>query len=249
MPRLDWFAVPVAALTLALALGRDGSPPSAATADQWPAAQLLPHPSQWVVVAQGADYTVPQGGTFVVTGVGTTGQGSVGNSPGSALVDGNLLVRSTLGAPGGWGPSSVSTVPAPLAVQQDSVLSVESSTGDGRLWGYVVRSDDPASSTFELPPPWAWIALVEGTPYVVPDEKLLVMTALNFGVGGTTGACYVEIDGQREVAAYAPAGFSANVARLAIGLVARPGQVVEPRDQDGVPPAAGRAWGFLVDAP
>jgi hypothetical protein len=235
---------------LAIALSRTAPAPAApgVLASSWPLVQTLPHPAQWVVIDEVGPYTVPDGATFVVTGVGTAGQG-ISNSPATAFANGTELVKSIAGQ-AAFGPCSVVGLDAPLAVPAGTVLSVVANSGvnNGRLWGYLVRTNDPESSTFVIPPPWEWITLQEGTPYQVPAGKLLVMTAINFAMGGTVSSCHLLIDGQRELNAYPVSGWNANVRALPVGLAVQAGSLVEPHAQEGAPPGGGRAWGFLVDA-
>lgn len=83
-----------------------------------------------------------------------------------------------------------------------------------------------------------------GTPFVVPQGKLLVLTGLGMG---STGTSELRIDGQLEVAAgnYSPSEQYSSVVALPPGLAAGSGSTVEVVVTYGQ--ATGRAWGYLVD--
>lgn len=88
------------------------------------------------------------------------------------------------------------------------------------------------------------VVIKEGTPFVVPAGKILVVTSL----GATANSVVVDllIDGQREVQAVAniPTGGPATVGALPTGLTVRAGSSVEVLTGS----IYGRAWGYLVDA-
>ena len=95
-----------------------------------------------------------------------------------------------------------------------------------------------------IPDPREMLIIREGTPFLVPPGKILVLTAL----GGLTNSLVVDllIDGQKEDEAVAnmPTANSGTMDPLPVGLTAHAGSTVEVASGS----IFGRAWGYLVDA-
>lgn len=88
------------------------------------------------------------------------------------------------------------------------------------------------------------VVIKEGAPFVVPQGKILVVTAL----GSTANSIVVDliVDGQREVQAVAniPTSGAATIGELPAGLTVQAGSTV----QASTGSVFGGAWGYLADA-
>jgi len=95
-----------------------------------------------------------------------------------------------------------------------------------------------------IPDPRDMLVIREGTPFVVPQGKLLVVTAL----GATANSVTVNlmIDGQREAQGVVnmPTFGPTTMAQLPMWLTIGSGATVEAVTGS----IYGRAWGYLVDA-
>lgn len=90
------------------------------------------HPKDWVVIAFGVPFTVPEGKVLVVTGLGT----SVPPAGGGIIkleVDGVDQVST----PSGTNPTTIKEVPVGLAAAAGSTVAARGSTL-ARAWGYLV---------------------------------------------------------------------------------------------------------------
>lgn len=89
-----------------------------------------------------------------------------------------------------------------------------------------------------------YIQIREGTPYTVPPNKILMVTAL--GSGSNTGQAWIYVSGRSTAEVTANCNASSSVLELARGLTLNAGDIV------GVFGAntggSGVAWGFLADA-
>ena len=94
--------------------------------------------------------------------------------------------------------------------------------------------------------PRDFVRIEEGTPYVVPVGRILVVTAL--GAKGSHGTIEFRVNGVFEVVVKGSGGeWAPTVAELPTpGVAAAAGDSVEV-DASGVG-SDGRAWGYLVDA-
>ena len=92
-----------------------------------------------------------------------------------------------------------------------------------------------------------YVQIYEGTPYTVPPNKILMLTAL--GKGSFSGTAHVLINNQPapEVTMYctANAGTNNSISELPRGLTMNAGDVVTIVSATG---ASGVAWGYLADA-
>lgn len=92
--------------------------------------------------------------------------------------------------------------------------------------------------------PKNFVRLVEQTPFVVPSERVLVLTAVGVGkTASTSGSTRVEVNGVQEIMVSSSAGEWIRELPLP-GLVAQPGDsvvVIAGANGDG------RAWGYLAD--
>jgi hypothetical protein len=95
-----------------------------------------------------------------------------------------------------------------------------------------------------IPDPRQMLVIREGTPYVVPQGKVLAVTALGALINGIVVA--LSIDGQTEMTSVAnmPSACPGTINPIPPGLTAHAGSTVEVQS-GGI---YGRAWGYLVDS-
>ena len=104
------------------------------------------------------------------------------------------------------------------------------------------------------PNPRDMVVIREGTPYVVPQGKILVVTALGGNAGAGGGVTELKVDDIQEVVAARQVNDSSGYAGNATSmkLLPQPGFVVQPGStvllEGGGAGTSRRAWGFLVDA-
>ena len=92
----------------------------------------LPHPRNWVVVAPGTTYTVPEGKLFVPTALGATL-----DTPSSVVlqVDGAYALKCRTNLNG----LSTTTVAVPPGYFVRSGATLSTSHANGQAWGYLVN--------------------------------------------------------------------------------------------------------------
>jgi hypothetical protein len=100
-----------------------------------------------------------------------------------------------------------------------------------------------------VPVPGNAVRIVEGTPYVVPAGRILVLTALG-RAEVTLGLCTLQFDGQT-VATAEPnsstaAGAKCSMVELPPGLVAASGSTVTVQYQFSPSNPGAQAWGYLT---
>lgn len=100
-----------------------------------------------------------------------------------------------------------------------------------------------------IPDPTQMLLIREGTPFVVPQGKILVLTGLGGSnhLGANTLEVTLRVDGLDEVAASIrmPYGQGTTIADAPPGFSLRAGATVEVLSQTGT---IGCAWGYLADA-
>jgi hypothetical protein len=212
-----------------------------------------PDPRDFVVVREGSSFIVPAGHVFVATGVG-----SAANSGSySFSVDGQVVASSLYAA----SPSTASGIIAelPPGIVADSGASVEcvlasfsgtASSGTGRVWGFLLEKDSAGRTPavlLEHPPVTVDRVMIrEGQPFVVPADKLFVLT----GIGST--ASYpnhsVRIDGTIEASGGTKHWHATSIVNFPPGLTATAGAVIEVVDMpDGTLDfGEGIALGYLL---
>jgi hypothetical protein len=122
-------------------------------------------------------------------------------------------------------------------------------TGAGRAVSQAIRvSIQNPIEVAPSPHPSDMVQILEGTPYIVPNGKILVITA----VGSVSTVALTEaqllIGGAIvvKVASQSGVGQMSSVIPVPVGLTASAGQVVTPEDLKSSLPH-GRAWGYLVN--
>jgi hypothetical protein len=103
------------------------------------------------------------------------------------------------------------------------------------------------------PHPRDYVRIAGGIPYVVPQGKVLVLTAVGAEKFIGSPCMFVWIDGNQElgVSADVPEGGAASIKPIPLGLAASENSVVEIRyGTGGNSTSVGfpRAWGYLADA-
>jgi hypothetical protein len=211
-----------------------------------------PDPWNMVQIREGTPYVVPAGKLFVPTalGIGSTFNGA---QPIFArlLADGQE-VAGAYPSPGG-AELPMKRVPIGLALAGGTTLTVEGGvTGalDARAWGYVQPASAPIPSTSAVvvpygPAPESFVQIPAGTPYVVPADRILVVTA--FG-GFQNELVTLEAAGQVELSIF---NAGAQTVEAPVGLTFGSGALVSVIDHDpnGNPISTtnGRCWGYLAN--
>ena len=101
------------------------------------------------------------------------------------------------------------------------------------------------------PNPRDMVVIRQGTPYIVPPGRLLVVTALGANSPSLSGQTELQVDGVFEVTA--PAGIGSSGEASSMKLLPLPGFVVQSGSTVNLDGGGGannprRAWGYLVDA-
>lgn len=195
---------------------------------------VLAHPRDWVRIDPSTPLTVPAGKVFVLTALG---ENVVGVGAATLRVNGVTAFASSYSAAGA--PSLAQQTMADACtgfqVRAGDVVSVD--PGATRAWGYLADPAAVGQPSLVVPPMASWLNITGS--YVVPQGKILVLTALGTGTGGS----WISIDGVRQLTS---AGSSLlprlSLAALPLGLAAGAGQTVAANNSFEL------IAGFLVDA-
>jgi hypothetical protein len=197
-----------------------------------------PDPRDFLVVREGSAFVVPAGHVFVATGVGSAANsGSYSLSIASRVVASGLYsadLTNTSGIIAELPPGIVADAGATVECVLAS-FSGTSSLGSGRVWGFLLEKDSEGrtpAALLEHPPVTAGrVVIREGEPFVVPVDKLFVLT----GIGST--ASYpnhsVRIDGTIEATGGTKHWHATSIVDFPPGLTAAGGATIEVVDIPG----------------
>lgn len=209
-----------------------------------------PDPADFVVVREGAPFVVPADRVFVATGVGSAGnRGSYSLAIDSRVVATGIyidLMNSGIIAqlPPGMVADEGSTVECVLAFGGPSL-------GDGRAWGFLVSKDSngrtPPTLLEHPPVSTSRVAIHEGESFVVPSDKLFVLTGIGTVAGWPNHS--VRINGTIEVSGGSKHWHGASVIDVPPGLAVAGGATIEVVDVPNDPRDFGEgiALGYLRD--
>ncbi len=214
-----------------------------------------PHPRDMVQIREGTAFTVPAGKLFVLTALG--GRDYQCCNAWTLSVDGQVLIFA-------WPNYALNTVsfrpvPSGLTATAGDVIEVSGGqigVNDGRAWGYLADPLPPGMDGQIIRVPYAphpadMVELSEGMFFIVPNDKIFVLTALGSSQGGLI---QLKVNAQAEVATHsdviAPTGNPphsldvANVRPVPIGFAVPGGAIMEVV---GGAQMSGMAFGYLAD--
>jgi hypothetical protein len=97
-----------------------------------------------------------------------------------------------------------------------------------------------------------YVQIRQGTPYTVPQNKILMITAFGSEGSSYAGNLEIRVDGITRLLAtpfsLQSSPFALSVLEVPRGLTVGAGSIVEVFGTNGVNPAYTVAWGFLADA-
>lgn len=213
--------------------------------------QFGPHPRDFVRIQEGTPYTVPAGKVLVLTAVGRTAIQS--NQTATVSVNGQV-VDGAAPVISAAAPCSMKAVPPYSIARAGDVVAAFGNLPQptARATGFLV-DDAPTLSpgtirpALELRPhPRDAFAVVEGTPFIVPQGMLCVVTGLGVGAPGLFQPTYTRLmaNGQDEVQGLSGDDAGLGLVSIPAGFVYGPGTVLQVDAND--PNFTGRALCYLA---
>jgi hypothetical protein len=95
------------------------------------------HPRYWIIVEEGAPFTVPPGKILVLTGLGL--RTASPSSTSELKIDG-VLMASASGQQDNGNGASVKVLAVGLSAKANSLVEVSGTSSIGRAWGYLVAA-------------------------------------------------------------------------------------------------------------